>query len=148
MPLTPSRATEQLHLLVPATLTAARAATKRILAICPCQDPQQRALYAVAVMEWLVNVVKHGYRFAENERIRISATVYGDGMELQIEDTGCGISTERFEAAPAEVHFDPEDIASLPESGMGLAIIKTVMDSVAYSSSDGVNRLVAVRRWQ
>lgn len=141
-------ANEPLHLLVPATLASARAATDRILAICPCTDPQQRTVYAVAVMEWLVNVVKHGYRFAEHGRIRIRAVASADGMELQIEDTGCSIPSGRFEAAPGEVRFDPRDISSLPESGMGLAIIKSVMDSVTYSSVDGINRLVAVRHWR
>jgi anti-sigma regulatory factor (Ser/Thr protein kinase) len=31
---------------------------------------------------------------------------------------------------------------------MGLAIIKSVMDSVRYHSDHGVNRFTAVRRWQ
>jgi len=46
------------------------------------------------------------------------------------------------------VLFDQTDIAALPESGMGLAIIKSVMDSVHYQTEHGINRLTAVRRWE
>ncbi len=141
-------ANEPLHLTVPATLAAVRAATDRVMAICPCADPEQRAVYGVAVMEWLVNVVKHGYRFEGHGLIRIRAAVTGNHMDLRIEDTGRGMTEERFASAAAEVRFDPADIDSLPESGMGLAIIKSVMDSVSYSSSNGINCLVATRCWR
>ena len=139
---------EPLHLIVPATLASARAATDRIVQLCARLDEHGRATYALAVMEWLVNIVKHSYRFQPQGQIVIRANVSSDAIELVIEDTGRGLSTERFNAAPAQVRFDPDDIAGLPESGMGLAIIKSSMDSVDYTCRDGVNRLVAVRRWR
>lgn len=141
-------AIEPLHLIVPATLESARVATDRVLELCSALDEHDRATYAVAVMEWLVNVVKHSYRFDERGQIRIRASTSSEAIELVIEDTGRGMPSERFEAAPPRVRFNPDDIDALPESGMGLSIIKSSMDTVSYSSAEGVNRLVALRRWR
>ena len=139
---------EPLHLVVPATLLDARAATERVVNLCGRFDAEDRARYGTAVMEWLVNVVKHSYCHAAGARITIHALVGPDAIELMVEDTGLGMAPWKFEAAPSEVLFDQTDIAALPESGMGLAIIKSVMDSVHYQTEHGINRLTAVRRWE
>lgn len=138
---------EPLRLVVPATLLDARAATERIVALCDRFNTEDRADFATAVMEWLVNVVKHSYAHALGAKIRICAMAGPDAIELMVEDSGQGMAPWKFEAAPSELEFDETDITRLPESGMGLAIIKSVMDSVRYHSDGGVNRLTAVRRW-
>lgn len=135
-------------MVVPATLQDARAATDWVMSLCDRLDVESRARYGTAVMEWLVNVVKHSYAQAMDGRIMIVAAVGPDCIELMVEDTGQGMPPWRFDAAPTEVEFDPTDLDNLPESGMGLAIIKSVMDSVRYQSDRGINRLIAVRRWQ
>ena len=139
---------DPLHLTVPATLKDARAATEQVVRLCERLSVEERAHYATAVMEWLVNVVKHSYAHRPEARIAIHAFAGTDGIELMVEDTGQGMEPSRFEAAPAEVRFDPADLDGLPESGMGLAIIKSVMDTVHYQSERGVNRLTATRRWR
>jgi anti-sigma regulatory factor (Ser/Thr protein kinase) len=137
-----------LHLVVPATLLDARVATEQIVGLCDRFNTEDRADYATAVMEWLVNVVKHSYAHASGAQIRICAVAGPEGIELIVEDSGQGMAPWKFDAAPSELNFDATDITRLPESGMGLAIIKSVMDSVRYHSDCGVNRLTAVRRWQ
>ena len=138
----------RLHLIVPATLSDARTATEKVMDLCGRFDPEDRARYGTAVMEWLVNVVKHSYRHAQGTFITIRASAGLESIELMVEDTGVGMQPWKFDAAPAEVRFDAADLANLPESGMGLAIIKSVMDSVQYRSDGGINRLTALRRWQ
>lgn len=135
------------HLVVPATLQDARAATEWVVGLCDRLDVEERARYGTAVMEWLVNVVKHSYAQRAEGQIVIRALVGPDAIELIVEDTGHGMTPASFDAAPDEVQFDPLNVAALPESGMGLAIIKSVMDSVRYQSEDGVNRLIALRHW-
>lgn len=137
-----------LHLVVPATLLDARVATERIVGLCDRFNTEDRADYATAVMEWLVNVVKHSYAHAPASEIRICAIAGPEAIELMVEDSGQGMAPWKFDAAPSALDFDATDITKLPESGMGLAIIKSVMDSVRYHSDCGVNRLIAVRRWQ
>ena len=139
---------EPLHLVVPATLLGARAATERIASFCDRFNTEDRADYATAVMEWLVNVVKHSYAHSPGAEIRICAIAGPESIELMVEDRGRGMAPWKFDTAPSELEFDATDITKLPESGMGLAIIKSVMDSVRYCSDCGVNRLTAVRRWQ
>ena len=139
---------EPLHLIVPATLLDARAATERVVNLCGRFDTEDRARYGTAVMEWLVNVVKHSYCHAAGARITIRAVAGPEAIELMVEDTGLGMAPWQFEAAPCAVVFDHTNISALPESGMGLAIIKSVMDSVNYQTEHVVNRLTAVRRWQ
>jgi serine/threonine-protein kinase RsbW len=126
----------------------ARAATERVIGLCERFDVEDRASYGTAVMEWLVNVVKHSYADAPGAHITIHAVAGEESIELMVEDTGRGLPPGRFDAAAAEVCFDPTKLEKLPESGMGLAIIKSVMDSVHYHSDHGVNRFTAVRRWQ
>jgi anti-sigma regulatory factor (Ser/Thr protein kinase) len=138
---------EPLHLVVPATLLDAREATERVVQLCGRFDLEDQARYGAAVMEWLVNVVKHSYAHASGAHITIYVVAGPEAIELRIEDTGAGMAPGRFAAAPSEVIFDPADLERLPENGMGLAIIKSVMDSVHYHSERGVNRLTAVRRW-
>jgi serine/threonine-protein kinase RsbW len=138
---------EPLHLVVPATLPDAQAATERVVDLCGRFDIEERALYGTAVMEWLVNVVKHSYAHVSGAHITIYVAAGPEEIELRIEDTGVGMAPGQFEAAPSKVTFDETDVAALPENGMGLAIIKSVMDRVDYHSEHGVNRFTAVRRW-
>lgn len=136
-----------LKLLVPATLPAARDATERLMALGQRFDEINRALYETAVMEWLVNIVKHSYVPADGGSIRLVAQAGPQELHLVIEDRGRGLSAKQFEAAASQIHFDPQVIADLPDSGMGLAILKSVMDSLLYEQQQGINRLIAVKRW-
>jgi serine/threonine-protein kinase RsbW len=137
-----------LKLLVPATLAAARDATERVMVLGRRFGEEDRALYETAVMEWLVNIVKHSYVPADGGSIRVVAEAGPQEMHLVIEDRGRGLSAAHFAAAPSQIEFDPEALAELPESGMGLAILKSVMDSVLYEQHQGINRLIAVKRWR
>jgi serine/threonine-protein kinase RsbW len=137
-----------LKLLVPATLAAARAATERVMVLGERFGEEDRALYETAVMEWLANIVKHSYVPADGGSIRVVAEAGPLEMHLVIEDRGRGLSATQFAAAPSQIEFDPEALADLPESGMGLAILKSVMDSVLYEQHQGINRLIAVKRWR
>lgn len=137
-----------LKLLVPATLPAARDATERLMALGRRFGDEDRALYETAVMEWLTNVVKHSYVPADGGIIRLVAQAGALELHLVIEDRGRGMTAAQFAAAPSQMEFDPAALASLPESGMGLAILKSVMDSVIYEQQQGINRLIAVKRWR
>lgn len=136
-----------LKLLVPATLPAARDATERLMALGGRFNEEDRALYETAVMEWLANIVKHSYAPADGGSIRLVAEAGPVELHLVIEDRGRGLTAAQFAAAPSQIEFDPQALADLPESGMGLAILKSVMDSVVYEQQQGINRLIAVKRW-
>jgi serine/threonine-protein kinase RsbW len=132
---------------MPATLLDARLTTERIVSLCERFGAVDRALYATAVMELLVNIVKHGYKSTSGAVVAINVALGPDSIELIIEDTGIGMQPGQLAAAPTELSFDAADLACLPESGMGIAIVKSVMDTLHYETHFGVNRLTAVKRW-
>jgi serine/threonine-protein kinase RsbW len=135
------------HWVFPATLSDARTATQRVESLCGPFTEVDRALFVTAIMELLVNVVKHSYRDTPGATIGVRVVPGPHSIELIIEDTGIGMPPALFAAAPSEVRFDAADRSSIPESGLGLAIVKAVMDTVMYERDRGVNRLTAVRRW-
>lgn len=141
-------ALERLCLVVPATLVGARGVTERIMGLCEPFSAEDRILYATAVMEWLVNVVKHSYAGALGAYITIHVVPGSQSIELIIEDTGKGMPSGGFNAAPREFVIDAADVAQLPETGRGISIVKSVMDTVQYESVDGINRFTAVKRWR
>jgi serine/threonine-protein kinase RsbW len=82
----------------------------------------------LAVTEACGNVVRHAYPDASGE-VHIRYEVTGDRIMVEVEDRGVG------ESRPVEVELEDE----LVESGMGLAIIRAVVDEVEIGagSDDG-----------
>ncbi len=138
---------EQFQLIVPATILDARAATDTISNLCVRFSEEDLAMFSTALMEILVNVVKHSYRLADKAHMTVRVVFGKEAIKLVVEDVGCGMTTQQFDLAPHEVNFDPTSTVNLPEGGMGLAIVKSVMDGVQYEQVGGVNRLTAFRRW-
>lgn len=136
-----------LRLMMPATLQDARAATESIVKLCDRFKTEDRALYGTAVMELLVNVVKHSYACAPGAVVTIHVISGPHSIQLIIEDTGKGMLPGRLANAPHELSFDATDVAGLPEAGMGIAIVKSVMDTLQYETECGINRLTATKRW-
>jgi serine/threonine-protein kinase RsbW len=85
----------------------------------------------LAVVEAANNIVAHGYSGGSGEiEMRV---VQGSGLAVELIDTGHPIPSELLETPPS---------ASLDaERGRGLAIIRSCVDSLDYSSHQGANRL-------
>ena len=71
------------------------------------------------------NVAIHAYRDVSPEAVEIEIDVSPGGITIRMSDTG-----HVFEPA-AEVQRQP-DLATLPESHMGLFIMRSCMDKVTY----------------
>jgi anti-sigma regulatory factor (Ser/Thr protein kinase) len=94
--------------------------------------------FQVALDEVISNIVRHGQAGAP---IQISLRLTGDALEMEISD----------EATP----FNPLD-APLPDTaaplegrkvgGLGIALVRQLMDVVEYDRTTGRNRLVLRRR--
>ena len=86
-----------------------------------------------AFTEAYTNVVKHAYSESEGSgHIKVEFTTNSDFLEIVISDSG---KTFEIEKVP-----EP-NLNALPESGMGIYIMKQFMDDVTYSHDDGYNRL-------
>lgn len=80
-----------------------------------------------AVGEAFNNVAIHGYRSQVPERVELELELDSEGVCIRLVDTG--------------VTFDPTgapapELTSLPESHMGLFIIRSCMDTVSYRGGD------------
>lgn len=89
----------------------------------------------LAIVEAVNNVIKHAYDNAPGHDVEIGMAFYDDKLVMTLTDTGKTLSAHE---APT-LEFDPDDIDALPESGMGLFIIHSVMDDIAYQTCEGRN---------
>ncbi len=80
----------------------------------------------IAVVEICNNIIEHAYAQSSG-MIDIALLLNGTELQLEFTDTGAAMP-ERLEAAPT-LDFDPEKREELPEGGMGLFLIDTIMDS-------------------
>lgn len=92
----------------------------------------------ICLTEALNNVIKHSYKGEQNHKIDVNVAVDSNLMEIQIIDEG----ESRKNLEIKELDFDPNDIDALPESGMGLYIIKQLMDELDYYKLNGKNYFV------
>jgi len=104
--------------------------------------PRACAHVELAVAEAVNNVVRHAYHGEAGHPVELVFTLEQGRFTIEVTDEGTAMPPR-----PAPVFdFDPADIASLPEGGMGLYLIHSVMDEVEYRSRDGRNSLFMRRR--
>jgi anti-sigma regulatory factor (Ser/Thr protein kinase) len=99
---------------------------------------------ALAVDEALCNVIRHGYKYAENRPIWISlwpledATGKPEGIRLTIEDEADQVDPACMKGRALE---------DIKPGGLGVHIIRDVMDEVCYEKRESVGmRLVMSKR--
>jgi serine/threonine-protein kinase RsbW len=102
-------------------------------------DEAEAYLLELAVVEAVSNVIRHAYGGRSGNPVDISVTVTPQGMIMDIRDRGVALDPGVLDRA--KEFQEPEGISDLPEGGMGLSIIKQVMDKVTYASRDGINTL-------
>jgi stage II sporulation protein AB (anti-sigma F factor) len=82
----------------------------------------------VAVSEAVSNCILHGYENDPNRTVSIVCTVYGDYLEIVVEDEGKGI-VDVAEAMQPAFTTDPERM------GLGFTFMQSFMDNVEVQSS-------------
>lgn len=96
----------------------------------------------ICLTEALNNVIKHSYAGDSTKSIEINIRKKNNFLEIEIVDSG----QPRKNLTVKNLDFDPADIENLPESGMGLFIIKQLMDEMDYFSNDGKNYFI-LKKW-
>ncbi|MEM7219941.1 MAG: ATP-binding protein [Pseudomonadota bacterium] len=102
----------------------------------------------IGLSEALNNVIEHSYQERSGQPIEVECNVDPSAIVINISDFGNGMSEDAFLARPAELCIDdPDDLESLPEGGMGIALIKSCMDKTSYSRGgrEHGNRLTLVK---
>ncbi len=83
----------------------------------------------LAVTEVCGNVVRHAY-VDEPGEVRLTFAVTPQAIDIAVEDDGAGLT---LDDVPDVVRIDEEPA----EAGMGLAIIRAVVDDLAVEGRDG-----------
>lgn len=89
----------------------------------------------ICLMEALNNVIKHSYKGLPGKKIDLIVSINSKTIDIDILETGI----PRTNIQKPTLEFNPDDLNSAPEGGMGLYIIASLMNSTDYSSNNGLN---------
>lgn len=99
----------------------------------------------LAVDEAVANTIQHGYEGREPGNVEIVIQADADRFAIKIRDTGISYDTAKGSEQKAELDLQ-KHIASGNKRGLGLFIMRKVMDEVSYSSREGQqNELTLVK---
>lgn len=92
----------------------------------------------LCLTEALNNVIKHAYKEDNSGKIDLTFSFEINELEIIIEDSGL----PRTNFKEPVLNYDPSDVNTLPEGGMGLYIIKNLMNIVSYNRIEGKNTFI------
>jgi len=95
----------------------------------------------LCLAEALNNIIKHSYKGDNKNLIDIELSFSDNKFSFALSDYGL----PRTNVGKPKLEFDPNDIDSLPEGGMGLFIIEQLMDESTYLSENGKNTFTVVK---
>lgn len=90
----------------------------------------------LALEEAVVNVMNYAYPGQEDMPVDITATLDGSALSFVIDDHG--IPFDPTQKEDPDVSMSAED---RPIGGLGILLVKQIMDSVSYERIDGHNLL-------
>ena len=127
----------------PEELPGVRQALNRWAAAHGWSDDQASEI-SLAVDEALCNVIRHGYEGQTNNRIKLSASPVhdpkeGDGVELRVRDFGKQVD-------PADIRG--RDLDNVRPGGLGVHLIRAMMNSVEYTPAKGGGMLLVMRKYK
>lgn len=115
---------------------------------CAAQGLPLRVAFDInlAVDELMTNAISYGFADpAETGRIHLRLELTGDGwIEVELADNGAAYNP--FDEAPPPVLTG--DIDDRPIGGLGVYLVRQLMDEVGYRREDGWNRVTLRRRPQ
>ena len=114
----------------------------RAVAAAAGLEAEEADAVELALVEAINNVIIHAYKKEPGHTVNLRITAEPTDIRFRIDYTGRG-----FRPNPKyELEFDPEDVSTLPEGGMGLVIINKVMDEVKYESGGDRNTILLTKR--
>jgi serine/threonine-protein kinase RsbW len=99
----------------------------------------------LSVVEMVNNTIEHGYQMDGSGWVEVSLESDGRRLRVAIRDGGRAMPAGALANATMP-DVDPTRREALPEGGMGLHIVKQLMDDVRYESSEARNTVIMERR--
>lgn len=99
----------------------------------------------LAVDEAVANTIQHGYEGREPGSVEVVIDADAERFSIKVRDTGVSYDTAKGIESKADLDLQ-KHIASGNKRGLGLFIMRKVMDEVSYSSREGErNELTLVK---
>ncbi len=102
------------------------------------QDTEEIRL---AVDEAMTNVIKHAYGYDESKKIYISVGSDTETFWVAIQDTGHAFDISTYKSPDV-----PERIKQRKKGGVGVYLIKRLMDKVEYSTRNKHNEIKMIKK--
>lgn len=96
-------------------------------------SPSESRKIALAVDEAITNVIKHSYKNAMDKDIKLEFFASGEGLKVKIIFTGVPPVLERMGVNLNEM------IRAGKKGGLGVELMRRIMDSVEYKTADNIN---------
>jgi len=104
--------------------------------------PATEALpFELALEEVFMNVVMHGSRADRAPGVKVSMTVVDGGVMLTVEDDGPAFDPLSLPAPDLTASLEARRVG-----GLGVFLVRQVMDSVRYERRDTTNRLQMTKK--
>jgi len=96
----------------------------------------------LSVVEVCTNSIRHAYNNEKGHEVEVEFSIFPENrIEVSVFDSGEEIKGK----IEPKLDFDPNDLSSLPEGGMGLYLIFNIMDDVIVDKINGRNRWKLVK---
>ena len=95
----------------------------------------------LALEEVLANVVRHGYGEKAAGEIEVRAWAQGDAFRLEVRDRARRFNLLEQDPPPLD-----DDVDGREAGGLGVHLVRQLMDRIEYAYEEGENRLVLERR--
>ena len=91
----------------------------------------------VGLEELFTNIVSYGYEDGLEHQIKFSLSRHDDALIVRVEDDGIP-----FNPLDEKKHEAPTDLDSIDIGGLGIHLIKNMVDDVDYKRSGGKNKVI------
>ncbi|MDF2233950.1 ATP-binding protein [Albimonas sp. CAU 1670] len=112
-------------------------------AFCEAQDLPMGAAHALALSldELLTNTIGYGYEDGATGRIEVSITLSDGAATAVVRDDARPFDPTGAEAPDVDAELDDRAVG-----GLGIHLVQSMMDEVAYARRDGINEVTLVKR--
>ena len=106
----------------------------------PHASPGAVSAVNVAVEELVTNIVSYAFPDGGEHDIRVDLGLDADGLTAAVEDDGSAYNPLEREAPDTDAKLDDR-----PVGGLGIHLVRQLMDDVTYARRDGRN-IITVRK--
>ncbi|MEM7252634.1 MAG: ATP-binding protein [Pseudomonadota bacterium] len=122
--------------------------TTAIYALCERRfGTESAAQLELCAAEALTNANEQADGGEEGHAVGVRLRLESERLILEVYDQGQSMDPKLLELGTGALDFDPDNVDTLPEGGMGLALIRMNADELEYHTKDGVNCLRLTRAY-